>query len=110
MSLKIDGDLSDNGTKDACEQKQREGFQLTSIKATTENALGQDVKENVAEFDEALSSDILDQLNFVAAQPGDSLETIKAAQTGWTFIFDAPEMYVNGNLQRRVIFGKQTAI
>lgn len=104
--LKIDGDLSIDDTKVTCEQKQRAGFQLTSIKAATETALGQTVKENVAEFDRALASDILDELNFVAANAGDKLDDIKKAQTGWTFICDAPQIFVNGNIERRVVFGK----
>ena len=106
--LKIDGDLSIDDTKATCEQKQRAGFQLTGIKAATDTALGQTVKENVAEFDRALASDILDALNFVPAQAGDKLDDIKQAQSGWTFICDAPELYVNSNLERRVVFGKMS--
>ena|SRR5438132_1518890 len=107
--LKIDGDLSIDGTKDACEQNQRTGFQLTEIKGVEETALGQTVKINVAKFDRALASDILDELNFVAAKAGDDLQKIKDAQSDWTFIFDAPQMYVDGELERRVIFGKSSA-
>jgi hypothetical protein len=109
VGLKIDGSLTIDGTKARCEQKQRAGFQLTSIKADKENALGQEVLENVAEFDPALSSDILDQLNFVPAKPGDKLEDIKQAQSGWTFICDSSELYVESKLERRVVFGKSSA-
>jgi hypothetical protein len=107
--LKIDGDLPIDGTKTRCEQKQREGFRLKSIQAQTETALGQTVKENVAEFDRALAPDILNVLNFVPAQAGDQLESIKQAQSGWTFICDAPKIFVQGNIERRVVFGKKSA-
>lgn len=106
--LKIDGDLPIDRTKDACEQKQRSGFRLTDIKGVEETALGQTVKVNVANFERALASDILDELNFVPAEAGDDLQGIKDAQSDSTFIFDAPQMFVDGQLERRVIFGKSS--
>jgi hypothetical protein len=107
MELKIDGDISIDGIKDACEQQQRKGFRLTGITGKTENALGQEVRENVAEFERALSSDILDELNFVAAQAGDKPDDIKP--DGFEFICDAPNMFVNGQTERRVVFGKMSS-
>jgi hypothetical protein len=106
--IKIDGDLSIDDTKSACEQNQRDGFSLTSIEGVEEQALGQTVKINVASFDPALASDILDELNFVPAEAGDKLQDIKDAHSDSTFIFDAPQMFVDGQLERRVIFGKSS--
>ncbi len=103
--LKIDGDLPVVGTQARCEQKQRSGFRLTDIKGVEEMALGKKVKINVAEFERALATDILDELNFVAAEDGDDLDGIKEAQSDWTFIVDS-QIFVSGTKERRVIFGK----
>lgn len=107
--IKIDGNLSIDGTKAACEQNQRTGFKLASINGVEEQALGQRVKVNIASFNRALAPDILDELNFVAARAGDDLQGIKSAHSDSTFIFDAPQMFVNGQFERRVIFGKSSA-
>ena len=108
--IKLDGDFPINDTKNACEQKQRKGFRFTAIQAKTETALGQTVKVNVTDFERALAPDIFDELTFVPAKAADKLDDIKKAQSGLTFIFDAPECFVEGKKERRVVFGKKSPV
>jgi hypothetical protein len=105
--VKIDGSLPLSGTESRCEQEQRAGYKLASIKFDTETDEGTVIEINRANFVEASVIDILDDLNFVAANDGDSLDTIKAANQGWTFILDT-RLYVESHVKRVVVFGKQT--
>ena len=106
--IKIDGDLALAGTKSRCEQTQRGGFKLSSIKSKKETVNGTEVLSNEAKFDDALSTEILDELNFVTAEKTEALKAVKDRTPNWTFITDS-EIYDSGKLKRVVIFGKKTA-
>ena len=63
---------------------------------------------NEAKFEDAASPDILDELNFVAAESGESLDSVKQRTPGWTFICDA-QIYVQGHV-KRAVFGEANAL
>jgi hypothetical protein len=106
--LKIDGDLSLNDTKDRCEQKQRSGFNLTGIEFKTVTAEGKVFQINEATFEKALSTDILDELNFVVAADSDKLADIKKKAPGATLITDT-KIFVKSHVTRVVVFGKKSS-
>jgi hypothetical protein len=105
---KIKSDLDLAGTKSRCEQTQRAGFKLASIEAQTETVSGTVLSFNEAKFVDAISIDILDKLNFVPAESSESLDSVKQRTPDWTFICDAPRMYISGHVKRAVVFGKKT--
>ena len=104
--IKIDGKLTLNGTKNRCEQTQRAGFKLTKIKFDTEINEGKVFNINRADFDDALSVDIRNELTFVIAKDSDKLKDIKDAHPGLTFILES-RIFVKNNVERVVVFGKQ---
>ena len=108
-TVKIDSDLDLDGIKKRCVKTQRAGFKLASIESKTKTTDGTVLLFNEAKFDDASSVDILDELNFVAAESSESLASVKARTPGFTFIFDATQIFVKGHVKRAVIFGKQSA-
>jgi hypothetical protein len=106
--LKIDGSLPLSGTKAACEQRQRAGFQLTGIKFNTETDEGVVLEINEASFKKALSVNILDELTFVPAADSDKIEDIKKKAPGSELITDT-KLFVESHVKRVAVFGKKSA-
>jgi hypothetical protein len=79
---------------------------LTGIKFKTETIEGKVFQINEATFDKALSTAILNELTFVAAEDSDKLEDIKKKAPGATLITDA-KIFVQNHVTRVVVFGKK---
>lgn len=106
LLIKIDGNLSLADNESRCEHEQEAGYKLNGIKFGTEIAEGQVLQINKAEFDLANVIDILNDLSFVRAKDSDTIEAVKAKMPGWTLICDT-QIYVQNQLQRVVVFGRQ---
>ncbi|NOT47628.1 MAG: hypothetical protein HOP17_07735 [Acidobacteria bacterium] len=102
----IDGDLDLKATERVCEDEQRGGFKLDSVKFGTVFDEGKVKLINNAAFDMANSTAILTNLEFreLGADNVDSVKTQMKAQ-GWTFICDS-QVYDANQLKRVLVFGK----
>ena len=102
----IDGNINLQATERVCEDEQRGGFKLDSIKFGT---VFEDEKVkliNNASFDMANSTAILTNLQFLELG-ADNPETVKAQMKtqGWTFICDS-QIYIENQLKRVLVFGR----
>lgn len=104
--VKIDGDLTLDKTESRCEQIQRAGFKLKSIERKTITQQGVVLKVNEANFDDARSIDILNDLTFTAVKASETETDIKKKIPGSEFILIA-EIFVSGNVKRVAVFGKK---
>jgi hypothetical protein len=105
-SVNIDGKLTAQQTEERCEAEQAGGFKLDSIVHSTVME-GSNVKLiNIAAFDLATPDLIFTNLEFttLGADNPDQVRTQMKSQ-GWVFICDS-SIYVGGDLQRVLIFGK----
>ena len=104
--VRIDGDLTLDKTEGRCEDVQRAGFKLKSIERKTITQQGVALKVNEANFDDAMSTDILNDLTFIAVKASETETDIKQKMPGLELILIA-DIFVSGNVKRVAVFGKQ---
>lgn len=107
---KIDGDISLDDIKEACQVEQGASYQLTTIEGKVEADGNQTLRYNLTNFKRKPSAKILKKLTFVdiKGKSTTEIDKIKAdmAGEGQTLLCDVSEIIVSKNATKVLVFGK----